>query len=181
MNIEKTNLNGVFIITPKIFGDKRGYFTETYNKKQLEELGINVLFVQDNHSLSSQIGTLRGIHFQKEPMAQTKLLRCTKGKILDIAIDLRKESPTYKEYVMVELSEDNFKQVLISKGFGHAFLTLTENVEVQYKVDEYYAKEYDRSILFNDPELNINWPKMDFILSDKDKMAPLLKDSDINF
>lgn len=181
MKIEKTTLPGVFVITPLVFGDNRGYFSESYNKKKLKEQGIDIQFTQDNHSLSTEIGTLRGIHFQNPPMAQTKLVRCSRGKVLDVAIDLRKDSPTFKEYVTVELSEDNFKQLFIPKGFGHAFLALTDNVEIQYKVDEYYSKEHDRSIIYNDPELDIKWPKMDYILSEKDKFAGLLKDVDIKF
>lgn len=181
MQIEKTQLEGILIITPKVFGDKRGWFTETYNKKLFADNEISFDFVQDNHSFSKEIGTLRGIHFQNKPMAQTKLIRCTRGKILDVAVDLRKASNTYKEWIAVELSSDNFKQLLIPKGFGHAFLTLTENVEVEYKVDEFYSPTHDRSIKYNDPELKIKWPEVEVILSDKDKRAPLLKDSDIDF
>lgn len=181
MKIEKTSLPGVFVITPLVFSDNRGYFSESYNMKKLKEQGIDIQFVQDNHSLSTEIGTLRGIHFQNPPMAQTKLVRCSRGKVLDIAIDLRKDSPTFKEYVAVELSEDNFKQLFIPKGFGHAFLTLTDDVEIQYKVDEYYSKEHDRTIIYNDSELDIKWPKMDCILSEKDKFAGHLKDVDIKF
>ncbi|QVK17129.1 dTDP-4-dehydrorhamnose 3,5-epimerase [Mycoplasmatota bacterium] len=181
MNIEKTKLDGVFILTPRVFKDNRGYFTESYNQKKMMEAGFNYHFVQDNHSYSQDKGVLRGIHFQINPKAQTKLVRCTRGKILDVVVDLRKNSPTYKQYVQVELSSENFKQLLIPKGFGHAFLTLTDDVEVQYKVDEVYSKEHDRSINYKDPELNIEWPDFEMILSDKDKNAPLLSDSDINF
>lgn len=181
MKVEKTKLAGVYVIIPQVFGDNRGYFTETYNAKKLQEFGINIQFIQDNHSLSTQKGTLRGIHFQNAPMAQTKLVRCTRGKILDVAVDLRKDSHTFKQYVTVELSDSNFKQLFIPKGFGHAFLALTDNVEIQYKVDEYYSKVNDQSIIYNDSELHIKWPEMTFILSDKDKNAHLLKDIDINF
>jgi dTDP-4-dehydrorhamnose reductase/dTDP-4-dehydrorhamnose 3,5-epimerase len=144
-------------------------------------LGINIEFVQDNHSMSAQKGTLRGLHFQTNPKAQTKLVRCTKGKILDVAVDLRKRSSTYKQWVGVELSEDNKKQLLIPRGFAHGFLTLTDDVEVQYKVDEYYAPECDRSIRFDDPEIGVDWGIEDPILSEKDLKAPLLEDSDVDF
>lgn len=131
--------------------------------------------------MSAQKGTLRGLHFQTNPNAQTKLVRCTKGKILDVAVDLRKGSSTYKKWVGVELSDKNKKQLLIPKGFAHGFITLTDNVEVQYKVDEYYAPECDRSIRFDDPEIGVEWEIEDPILSEKDLSAPLLKDSDVDF
>ena len=150
-------------------------------QKDLEELGLKVDFVQDNHSFSASKGTLRGLHFQLDPKAQTKLVRCTSGRILDVAVDLRKGSPTYKEWVAVELSSDNKRQLLIPKGFAHGFLALTGNVEVQYKVDEYYAPELDRSVRFDDPEIGIHWGIENPILSDKDRNAPLLRDSDVNF
>ncbi len=172
MKVEKTNIEGVFVITPVLHRDERGYFIETYHKKLLFNHG----FIQDNQSFSLQKGTMRGIHFQKPPMAQTKLVRCTSGRILDVAIDLRKKSKTFKQVVMVTLSEDNFKQLYIPRGFGHAFLTLTDCVVVQYKVDNYYAKEYEVTINCLDPEINIDWPKCEFILSEKDKKAPLFKE-----
>lgn len=181
MNIIKTEIEEVLILEPKVFGDYRGWFTETYSKTKFQELGIDVEFVQDNHSMSSQKGTLRGLHFQANPKAQTKLVRCTKGRILDVAVDLRKGSPTYKQWVGVELSEENKKQLLVPKGFAHGFLTLTDDAEVQYKVDEYYAPECDRSIRFDDPEISVEWEIKDPILSEKDLKAPLLADSDVNF
>ncbi|MFA4995857.1 MAG: dTDP-4-dehydrorhamnose 3,5-epimerase [Patescibacteria group bacterium] len=181
MKIEKTKLDGVFIIEPDVFGDDRGWFTESYNKQRLRDFGIDIDFVQDNHSFSSQKGTLRGLHFQNSPHAQSKLIRCTKGEVLDVAVDIRKESSTYKQWISVELTEKNNKQLFIPKGFAHGFITLTDNVEFQYKVDEYYNKEADRSILYDDPEIDIDWQLDDLILSDKDKDAPLLKDSDCNF
>ena len=181
MNIIRTEIEDVLIIEPKVFGDHRGWFTETYSKAKFQELGIDIEFVQDNHSMSSQKGTLRGLHFQTSPKAQTKLVRCIKGKILDVAVDLRKGSSTYKQWVGVELSEENKKQLLIPKGFAHGFLTLTDDVEVQYKVDEYYAPECDRSIRFDDPEIGVDWGIEDPILSEKDLKAPLLKDSDVDF
>lgn len=181
MNIIRTEIEDVLIIEPKVFGDHRGWFTETYSKAKFQELGIDIEFVQDNHSMSAQKGTLRGLHFQTSPKAQTKLVRCIKGKILDVAVDLRKGSSTYKQWVGVELSEENKKQLLIPKGFAHGFLTLTDDVEVQYKVDEYYAPECDRSIRFDDPEIGVDWGIEDPILSEKDLKAPLLKDSDVDF
>lgn len=177
----KTSIEEVLILEPAVFGDHRGWFTETYSKSKFQELGLHMDFVQDNHSMSAQKGTLRGLHFQNDPKAQTKLVRCTKGRILDVAVDLRKGSPTYKKWVAVELSEENKKQLLVPKGFAHGFMTLTDDVEVQYKVDEYYAPQQDRSIRFDDPELGVDWGMVEPILSDKDKNAPFLKDSDANF
>lgn len=181
MNIIKTEIEEVLIIEPKVFGDHRGWFTETYSKIKFQERGINAEFVQDNHSMSAQKGTLRGLHFQINPKSQAKLIRCTKGKILDVAVDLRKGSSTYRRWVAVELSESNNKQLMVPKGFAHGFLALTDNVEVQYKADEYYAPEYDRSIRFDDPEIGVDWGIEDPILSEKDLKAPLLKDSDVDF
>ncbi|HYE09821.1 MAG TPA: dTDP-4-dehydrorhamnose reductase, partial [Patescibacteria group bacterium] len=181
MNIIRTDIEEVLIISPKVISDNRGWFTETYSKEKFKELGINIDFVQDNHSFSAQKGTLRGLHFQLSSKAQTKLVRCTNGKILDVAVDIRRGSPTYKKWVSVELSKENKKQLLIPKGFAHGFLTLTDDVEVQYKVDEYFAPEHDRSIRFDDPEINVDWGVDNPILSDKDIKAPLLKDSDVDF
>jgi dTDP-4-dehydrorhamnose 3,5-epimerase len=181
MKIIKTDIDGVYILEPKVFGDHRGWFMETYSKRKFKELGIDIEFIQDNHSFSAEKGTLRGLHFQINPKAQTKLVRCTKGKILDVAVDIRKGSPTYKNWVAVELTEENKKQLLIPKGFAHGFLSLTNNVEVQYKVNEYYAPDCDRSIRFDDPEIGVDWGIRNPILSEKDVKAPLLKDSDSNF
>ncbi|MGX7108528.1 dTDP-4-dehydrorhamnose reductase [Facklamia miroungae] len=181
MNIIKTDIDGVLILEPQIFGDHRGWFAETYSKNEFLKLGIDIDFVQDNHSMSANKGTIRGLHFQVNPKAQTKLVRCTKGEILDVAVDLRKGSSTYKQWIGVRLSEENKKQLLVPKGFAHGFLTLSDHAEVQYKVDEYYAPEYDRSIRFDDPDISINWGIKEPILSKKDLKAPLLKDSDANF
>ncbi|CDZ23684.1 dTDP-4-dehydrorhamnose 3,5-epimerase [[Clostridium] cellulosi] len=181
MKVTKTEIEGLLIIEPEVFGDHRGWFMETWTKKKLLECGIDIDFVQDNHSYSAQKGTLRGLHFQIDPKSQTKLLRCTRGEILDVAVDLRKGSPTYKKWVSVKLSAENKKQFLIPKGFAHGFVTLTDDVEVQYKVDEYYAPECDRSIRFDDPEIGVDWGIKDPILSQKDLNAPYLKDSDVNF
>ena len=181
MNIIKTDIDGVYIFEPKVFGDNRGWFMETFSDEVMKKNGLDIKFVQDNHSFSAQKGTLRGLHFQLNPKAQTKLVRCTKGKILDVAVDIRKGSPTYKEWVAVELTEENKNQLFIPKGFAHGFLTLTDNVEVQYKVDEYYASECDRSIRFDDPEIGVEWGIDNPVLSEKDINAPLLKNSDVNF
>ncbi len=181
MEIIKTEIEEVKIIKPAVFGDNRGWFYESYNKEKLADLGIETVFVQDNRSYSAAKGTLRGIHFQKNPMAQTKLISCTRGKILDVAVDLRKGSPTYLKWVSVELSEENKLMLYIPKGFGHGFVTLTEDVEVLYKVDEFYSRENDRSIKFNDEEIGVNWGIDSPVLSEKDLNAPLLKDSDVDF
>lgn len=181
MNIITTFIEDVLIIEPSIFGDHRGWFIETYSKEKFKELGIEIDFIQDNHSFSAQKGTLRGLHFQLSPKAQTKLIRCTRGKILDVAVDLRVGSSTYKKWVAVELSEENKKQLFVPKGFAHGFLTLTNDVEVQYKVNEYYSQECDRSIRFDDPAIAVDWGIITPILSEKDINAPLLKDSDVNF
>ncbi len=181
MKIIETKLKEVKIIEMDCFGDNRGWFMETYNQKKFNDIGILTTFVQDNHSMSAQKGTLRGLHFQNDPMAQTKLLRCTKGALLDVAVDIRKNSKTYKQWIAVELTEDNKKQIYIPKGFAHGFLTLTDNTEIQYKVDNLYSPEYDRSIAYNDPSIGIKWGDITPILSDKDKKAPFLDESDANF
>lgn len=181
MQLLKTEFEGLYILEPKVFGDHRGWFIENYSYEKLKQNGIDITFIQDNHSFSSKIGTLRGLHFQKSPKAQTKLIRCTKGMILDVVVDIRQGSPTYKKWLAVELSEENKKQLLIPKGFAHGFVTLSNNVEVQYKVDENYSPENDRSILYNDPDLAIDWGISNPILSEKDLKAPLLKNCDTNF
>lgn len=181
MNIIKTDIEDLVVIEPVVHGDNRGWFMETFSDRELKKHGINTVFVQDNQSFSAQKNTLRGMHFQNAPMAQTKLIRCTKGSIIDVVVDLRKNSKTYKKWFSIELSAENKKQLFIPKGFAHGFVTLTENVEVQYKVDEFYSKEHDRSIRYDDPEIGIKWEVENPILSEKDLNAPLLKDSDVNF
>ena len=181
MKIIETELPDVKLVEPAVFGDNRGWFYESYNYEKLKTLGIDVKFVQDNRSYSKEKGTLRGIHFQKTPMAQSKLISCTRGKILDVAVDLRKGSPTYLKWISVELSEENKHMLFIPKGFGHGFVTLTENVEVLYKVDEYYSKDHDRSIRFDDDEIGIDWGVSNPVLSEKDKNAPLFCESDLDF
>ncbi|MGF6953424.1 dTDP-4-dehydrorhamnose 3,5-epimerase [Neobacillus sp. B4I6] len=182
MKVIETSLPGVKIIEPKVFGDHRGWFMETYSDAMFEKEGIAIKFVQDNQSFSATKGTLRGLHYQLNPKAQTKLVRCTKGAIYDVAVDIRKESPTFGKWFGIELSAENKKQLLIPKGFAHGFMTLTDDVEVQYKVDELYAPECDRGIIWNDPSISIEWP-MDItpVLSAKDERAPVLKESENNF
>ena len=181
MNFIKTELEGVYIVEPKVFGDHRGFFMETYSKRVFEEAGLHYDFVQDNHSSSTVKGTLRGIHFQRGDKAQAKLVRCARGSVLDVAVDLRPNSPTYKKWVAVELSEENKRQLLIPCGFGHAFLTLTDEVEFLYKADNYYAPEADGAIRWNDPEIGVEWGVENPILSPKDENAPLLKDAITGF
>ena len=176
-----TALPGVCILEPVVHGDARGYFMETYSTAVLHDVGIDNVFVQDNQSFSSKKGVLRGIHFQNSPMAQAKLVRANRGTVLDVAVDLRKGSPTYCQWVAVELSEENRRMLFIPRGFGHGFVTLTDNVEFCYKVDNLYSPECDRGIRFNDPAIGVDWDIADPILSQKDTTSPLLKDSDCNF
>lgn len=185
MNVIETKISGVLIIEPDVHGDHRGYFMETYSKKKYEELGVNVEFVQDNMSFSAQKGTLRGLHWQNAPMAQSKLVSCTKGTVIDVAVDIRKGSPTYKQWVSVELSAENKRQFFIPQGFAHGFLTLSDDVEFRYKVDNFYSKEHDRGIRYDDPTIGVDWGGLlngiEPVLSEKDKNGPLLDDSDANF
>lgn len=177
----ETSLPGVVIVEPKVFGDHRGFFMETYATESFAEIGIPNVFVQDNQSFTAQKGTLRGIHFQNSPMAQAKLVRVTRGAVLDVAVDLRKGSPTYRKWVGVELSAENKRMLFIPRGFGHGFVTLTDHVEFCYKVDQLYSKACDRGIRFNDPTIGVEWGVTDPILSEKDTKSPLLDDSDCNF
>lgn len=181
MNVIRTKLEGVCIIEPAVFGDNRGFFMESYSSRKFVELGIDYPFVQDNHSLSVEAGVLRGLHYQKSPKAQTKLVRVVAGAVYDVAVDIRKNSPTFGQWVGVILSAANKRQLLIPQGFAHGFCTLVPNTEFVYKVDEYYSPEHDRGIVWNDPELGIDWPVGKPILSEKDGKLPLLKDADINF
>ena len=174
MNIIETTLAGVLILEPKVFGDARGWFMESWSKKKMEDAGIFVDFVQDNHSFSAEKGTLRGLHYQLNPMAQAKLLRVSRGTIFDVAVDIRRGSPTYAKWVGVELSAENHRQLFIPRGFAHGFITLTNDVEVLYKADNLYAPECDGNIRWDDPEIGIKWPIDPVVLSDKDAAAPLL-------
>ncbi len=185
MRVLKTDIPGLLIIETVKHGDIRGWFVEHYNKERYVASGITNDFVQDNHSYSAKKGTLRGIHFQNDPYSQAKLVYCIRGKVLDIAVDLRKGSPTYLKHHAIELSEENSLQFLVPRGFGHGFITLTDDAEFVYKVDNPYAPDFDRSIRYDDPDIAIDWGKylngMDPILAEKDINAPFLKDSDINF
>lgn len=181
MQAEKTQIDGALILTPRIFGDNRGWFTESYSKRTLEQLGITDDFVQDNRSFSAEKGTVRGLHCQTDPMAQSKLLTCLKGYIIDVAVDIRIGSPTYMNWVAVELNEENKKMFYIPAGCLHGFVTVSDNVEVMYKVNKFYSPENDRSIRFDDPEIGVEWNVENPILSQKDSNAPLLKDSDVKF
>lgn len=182
MKAIETKLKGVYVLEPQVFGDARGWFMESWSQQKLEEAGIQVDFVQDNQSFSAQKGTLRGLHYQLNPKCQAKLLRATCGAIFDVAVDIRKGSPQYGQWVGVELSAENKKQLFIPRGFAHGFITLTDDVEVQYKADNYYAPECDGNIRWDDPAIGVEWPLQPVILSDKDVKAPLLKErTDLNF
>lgn len=172
MELTETSIADVKIITPRKFGDNRGFFSETYHRGKMAELGIDVDFVQDNHSLSSGVGVVRGLHFQTPPMAQAKLIRVIRGAIRDVAVDIRRSSPTFGQHVTVEISDENWRQVFIPPGFAHGFVTLTETAEVCYKVSEVYSPGNEQGIFWNDPVLAIDWGVSadDAILSEKDKL-----------
>ncbi|MCG8493214.1 MAG: dTDP-4-dehydrorhamnose 3,5-epimerase [Sneathiellales bacterium] len=180
VEIEETALKDVKIITPRKFGDSRGFFSEVWSKKSLLAAGIEEEFVQDNHAFSAEKGTIRGLHYQLPPFAQGKLVRVTRGAALDVAVDIRKGSPTFGQHVAVELSADNWRQLWVPAGFAHGYCTLTEDVEFLYKVTGEYSPEHEAGILYNDPDLAIDWrlgeasPR----LSDKDLILPQLKDQD---
>ena len=178
MDIEPLAIPDVKLIRPKRFGDARGFFSEVYSKAALAKAGITMEFVQDNHSRSAKVGTIRGLHFQTRPFGQDKLVRVAKGRILDVAVDVRRASPTFGKYVAAELSADNWTQILVPIGFAHAFCTLEPDTEVLYKVSNVYAPANDGGILWNDPDIGIEWP-LDGIeptLSDKDAKLPRLRD-----
>ena len=182
----ETKLPGVVILEPQVFGDHRGWFMESWSEKNMQDIGLDVHFVQDNQSFTAKKGTIRGIHYQQNPMAQAKLVRVVRGAVVDIAVDIRKGSPTYGQWTSVELSAENKRQFYLPQGFGHAFLTLTDDVEFCYKCDNLYNKDCDRNICWSDPDINIDWKSLGLdleepMLSDKDAIAPYLKDSDCNF
>lgn len=174
MDLLNTKLEGVYILIPKVFGDHRGFFMESWSRRTMEEAGLFYDFVQDNHSLSTVKGRC-GDSFQKGDKAQAKLVRCVRGAVLDVAVDLRHDSPTYKQWIGVELSEENKKQLLIPRGFGHGFVTLTDHVEFLYKADNYYAPEADGGIRWNDPDIGVEWGIEHPVLSEKDTKNPFLK------
>lgn len=181
MVIRDVKVQGAYIIEPQVFGDYRGYFMETYSQHVFSELGLIDSFVQDNESFTAKKGTLRGIHFQNDPMSQCKVVRVTRGAVKDLVIDLRRGSPTYLKWQLVELSADNKQMLYLPKGCGHGFLTLTDDVQFCYKVNAPYSKEHDRSVRFDDPDLGVDWGISAPILSEKDMRAPFYKDSDCNF
>ena len=181
--ISATTLPGLLLIQPRRFSDSRGYFSETWNRRTLTDHGIDLDFVQDNHSLSHAAGTIRGLHYQSPPHAQAKLVRCGRGSLLDVAVDIRRGSPAYGNWFSAELSAENGTQVLIPEGFLHGFVTLERDTEIVYKCTDYYAPECDGAIRFDDPDIGIDWgidPNL-AILSDKDAAAPLLRDIESPF
>lgn len=179
MNVIQTEIPGVVVIEPRVFEDPRGYFFESFSQRDFDSQVREVKFVQDNESKSSY-GVLRGLHFQKPPHAQSKLVRVVKGSVLDVAVDIRKGSPTFGKYVAIELSEQNHRQFFIPRGFAHGFVVLTDEVVFQYKCDNFYAPQSEGAVAWNDPDLNIDWkvPADKILLSDKDRRHPLLKDAD---
>lgn len=182
MNVIKTSIEGVVIIEPNVFKDARGYFFESYSQREFEEKVRKINFVQDNESMSSY-GVMRGLHFQRPPFTQSKLVRCVKGAVLDVAVDIRKGSPTYGQNVAVELTEDNHRQFFVPRGFAHGFAVLSETAVFQYKCDNFYAPQADGGISIKDDSLGIDWkiPTENALLSDKDTLHALLKDFDSPF
>ena len=181
LSFTKTEIEGVYIIEPKVFGDNRGYFMETYSERDFKEAGLDYVFVQDNQSKSRK-GVLRGLHFQKKH-PQSKLVRVIKGEVFDVAVDLRKGSKTYGKWVGVLLSEENKRQFLIPKGFAHGFLVISDEAEFTYKCDDFYHPEDEGGIMWNDPDIGIVWPEIEgeILLSEKDKIHPSFKESKIEF
>jgi len=183
MKVEKTSLTGVLIITPARHGDARGFFSESWNRARMEDHGLHFDFVQDNHSLSARAGTVRGLHYQAPPHAQAKLVRCGRGALFDVAVDIRKGSPTYGRWTGVELSFENGRQLLVPEGFLHGFVTRQPDTEIIYKCSDFYAPNSDGAIRFDDPDIGIDWgiAPGDAILSEKDRAAPRLRDFDSPF
>lgn len=179
MQVTELDIPDVRILTPKKHGDNRGFFSETYNRKALAELGIDIEFVQDNHSLSAEKGVVRGLHYQLPPMAQDKLIRVVRGAILDVAVDIRRGSPTFGKHVSAVISAQNWRQILVPIGFAHGFVTLEPNTEVIYKVSNYYSPKDERGILWNDPKLGIDWgiDASAAVLSEKDRKYPTLAEA----
>ena len=182
MQIETTALEGVLVLTPRRFGDARGFFSESWNRKTMAEAGIKLDFVQDNHSVSAAVNTVRGLHFQAPPHAQAKLVRCGRGRLFDVAVDIRRGSPTWGAWVGVELSAENGKQLLIPAGFLHGFVTREPDTEIIYKCTDYYAPDCDGAVRFDDSTIGIDWGLSgDPVLSDKDAAAPALAEFDSPF
>lgn len=183
MHIEQTALQGIVILTPARHGDARGFFSESWNKERMEAAGLYFDFVQDNHSVSATAGTVRGLHFQTPPHAQDKLIRCGRGSLLDVAVDIRRGSPTFGQWVSVELSAENGKQLLIPAGFLHGFATKEPDTEIVYKCSDYYAPDCDAAVRYDDPDIRIDWELGDIapLLSAKDTAAPMLRDIETPF
>lgn len=183
LEIEETALPGVLILTPRRFGDERGFFSESWNRARMAEAGIEIDFVQDNHSLSAKAGTVRGLHFQSPPHAQDKLVRCGRGRLFDVAVDVRRGSATYGQWVGEELSFENGRQLLVPAGFLHGFVTREPDTEIVYKCSDYYAPECDGAVLWNDPDIGIDWgiAESEAILSEKDAQAQRLAEFDTPF
>ncbi len=177
MEVIALKIPDVKLIVPQKFGDSRGFFSETYNQKRFCDVGITDTFVQDNHSLSAETGLLRGLHYQKPPYAQAKIIRVLKGRIFDVAVDIRKDSPTFGQWVSAELSAENWKQIYVPVGFAHGFVTLEPDTEVSYKMSDFYAPDHEAALLWNDPDLTIDWPvdPAQIKLNEKDRKAPTFK------
>ncbi len=183
LEVAHTTLPGVVLITPRRFGDARGFFSESWNRARMSEAGFDFDFVQDNHSLSREVGTVRGLHFQSPPHAQTKLVRCGRGALFDVAVDVRRGSPTYGQWTGYELTAENGRQLLVPAGFLHGFVTREPDTEIIYKCTDYYAPECDGAVRFDDPDIGIDWglgPQAP-TLSEKDAVAPLLRDFESQF
>ena len=183
LDVRRLELDGVLEIRPARHSDERGFFSEIWNEAAFADAGIKLRFVQDNHSLSRDVGVLRGLHFQSPPQAQDKLVRVTRGAVFDVAVDIRPDSPTYRQWLGRRLSAAEWNQLLIPRGFAHGFLTLEPDTEVQYKVTAPYSREHDRAIRFDDPQIDIEWPmaRAALILSDRDRSAPLLAEIETGF
>lgn len=183
MQIEDTPIPDLVVLTPPRFGDSRGFFSESWNRRKMAEAGLDYDFVQDNHSLSARVGTVRGLHFQSPPHAQAKLVRCGRGRLFDVAVDIRKGSPTFGQWFGIELTFENGKQLLVPEGFLHGFVTREPDTEIIYKCSDFYAPECDGAVRFDDPEIGIDWGLApgSAVLSEKDAAAPLLAEFDSPF
>ncbi len=181
MKIIETKFDNIYLLEPVVHGDSRGFFMESYNKQVFEELGIYLNLVQDNHSLSAESGTIRGLHYQLNTKAQTKIVRVLVGAIYDVVVDIRRNSRTYGQWQGFILSADNYRQLLVPNGFAHGFCTLVKNTEVLYKVDEYYSRNHERGILWNDSQLKIDWPTSSPVLSEKDNSHPQFSKAEFGF
>lgn len=181
MKVMETKFDDVYLIEPNVYQDTRGFFMESFNQNDFRELGVHLQLLQDNHSLSVDSGTIRGLHYQLNPYAQLKIVRVIAGAIYDVIVDIRSSSPTFGKWQGFILTADNFRQIIIPKGFAHGFCTLVKNTEVLYKVDQVYAPEYERGILWNDTSLNVDWPTTAPILSEKDRKHPALQNAELNF